>query len=67
MENISKRNGNENPTNGDSFKYFVNCFAHNMLFSKDIKVSGLFGDSKPGFRNWVPKIGNLKILGRLNF
>ena len=23
--------------------------------------------SSPGFRNWVPKIGNCKILGRPNF
>ena len=23
--------------------------------------------NKPGFRNWVPKIGNCKILGRPNF
>ena len=23
--------------------------------------------SKPGFRNWVPKIGNCKIFGRPNF
>ena len=23
--------------------------------------------SKPGFRNWVPKIGNCKILGHPNF